>query len=95
MRAFFKTLALAVSLAPVAAAAERSTFTRDGTTYTYSVTQVRNARIIEGTGTDGNRYRLVVANGWVTGTSGAMSVRFRVRDVATTARSTTAETASR
>lgn len=95
MRTLFKTLALAVSLAPVVAAAEPSTITRDGTTYTYSVSQVGKARIIDGTGSDGSRYHLVVANGRVTGTSNAVPVRFSLRDVAKTGGSKTTETASR
>lgn len=95
MRTLSKTVALAVSLAPVVAAAAPSTFVRDGTTYTYSVSRVGTARIIDGTGSDGNRYHLIVDRGWVTGTSGPSPVRFRIRTVATTGRSATTETASR
>lgn len=62
--------------APAAIAGER-TFTHEGVTYTYSVTNKDKTQILEGTADDGGKFRLSVRNGWVDGYVNSTRVSFR------------------
>lgn len=72
-------LIAAAALLPLAVPAHASerAFTRDGVTYTYTVTPKGDATVIEGRATGGSRFHLVVRDGWVSGFSGTTRVSFR------------------
>ena len=72
-------VALAATAISPAFASEPVTFERDGVSYTYTVEQVGNRRIIEGEATPGEPFRLVVSGNWVTGEANGIPVSFRVK----------------
>lgn len=82
MKKFFAALAFAAVLLPatVSAAEPERRFTRDGTTYVYTVTPAAGGRqVIEGRRLPGNSaFRLVVRGARVSGVSGGYPVSFRV-----------------
>lgn len=63
---FAAAAAMLTFTAPAAFAAENS-FTYEGVTYTYSTTVEDGAKIIEGKGDSGAKFRMRVKNGWVDG----------------------------
>jgi hypothetical protein len=71
--------AAAAMLLTAPAAAEQ--FTHDGVTYNYSVTPVGAHRLITGKTPNGDRFRLLVKNGRVTGNVAGRPVAFRTREV--------------
>ncbi|WP_448661145.1 hypothetical protein ACG3SL_10970 [Sphingomonas sp. CJ20] len=75
-RLIFAAAAATLALATPALAAERS-FTHEGVTYTYTVTPKGDARVLEGTASQGGRFRFVVRDGWVSGFAGNARVSFR------------------
>jgi hypothetical protein len=75
-RIFLASAVAAIAFASPAAAAER-TFTHEGVTYHYNVTPKGDSRVLEGRASEGGRFRLVVRNGWVTGTVADSRVSFR------------------
>ena len=83
MKNTFFTAAL-LSLAVVSPAQSKEapkTFTYEGVSYSYTVTDLSdNRRIIEGRATPGSTFRLVVSNGRVVGSANGMPVSFRVKD---------------
>ena len=82
-----KTLLIAaatlfVSAVPAAAQdAESQSFTRDGVTYRYDVTQHDGYRVIEGRATPGTHFRLVVRGDRVTGRVNNRPVSFSTADM--------------
>lgn len=75
-KTFIAAAAAALTLAAPAFAAERS-FTRDGVTYNYTMTEQDGARVLEGHASQGGKFRLVVRNGWVKGDVAGNRVSFR------------------
>lgn len=63
-------------VAPAAIAGDR-TFTHEGVTYTYSVTNTDKVQVLEGKTSDGGEFRLSVKNGWVDGYVNSTRVSFR------------------
>ena len=81
---------ITASLFATAAAAQTSeprTFSRDGRTYSYTQTTLADGKtVIEGQElATAGRFRLVVANGRVSGTSNGRPVSFRAPAIATQA----------
>jgi len=78
----FATALLALSLtAPAIAKEAPSSFTHQGVTYKYTVTNISDTRrVIEGVATPGNTFRLVVSGGRVYGTSNGVPVSFSVEE---------------
>ncbi|MFZ5749150.1 MAG: hypothetical protein ACOY45_16010 [Pseudomonadota bacterium] len=68
-------LSLAIATPALAKDGERS-FTQDGVTYVYTVSQTETGRVLEGKASQGGRFRLTVENGWVRGTVGNRYVSF-------------------
>jgi hypothetical protein len=63
---------------------EATSFARDGVNYTYTVTNVdANTRILEGTASPGNPFRLVVSGNRVSGTANGIPVSFNVKEAKT------------
>jgi len=98
--AIMKTIAIATVLSAVffvvtPAAAETVTFVHDGTTYTYTIETKKGVRIISGQQKGGDRFRLVVNRGRVSGEVGSRPVSFRVKDAVTEAPARPLETAAR
>jgi len=77
------------------AAAGTATFVRDGVTYLYNVETKGDVRIITGQQKGGDRFRLVVKRGWVSGEVGPMPVSFRVKDAVSETPARAVETAAR
>jgi hypothetical protein len=75
-RNLFAAAAAVLAFASPALANERS-FTHEGVTYAYTVTPKGNARVLEGKNSNGDKFRLVVKNGWVTGYAADTRVSFR------------------
>jgi len=75
-RTFFAAAAAVFALASPAVAEERS-FTHEGVTYAYTVTPKGDARILEGKSSKGDKFRLVVKDGWVNGYAANTRVSFR------------------
>lgn len=73
---FAAAAAVATLAAPAAFADERS-FTRDGVTYTYTVTQKNDVQVLEGRADRGVAFRLTVKDGWVDGYVDRARVSFR------------------
>jgi hypothetical protein len=70
--------AAAASIAFAAPAlADERVFTRDGVTYSYTATPKGEAVVLEGSASNGGKFRLVVKNGWVDGYAGNARVSFR------------------
>jgi len=83
MKKFILAATLAAAgIAPAFASEAPATFTRDGVTYTYTVEQIGNRRVIEGQATPGAPFRLVVSRNQVTGQANGVPVSFRVKPVA-------------
>ena len=84
MRMLFISAAAAVlSIASPAFAEkpEAKSFTYDGTTYTYTVVDKGEAKIVSGAaGPVQTRFRLILANGRVSGYFGAYNVAFKADD---------------
>lgn len=78
----FATALLALAIvAPASAKDDASSFTHKGVTYKYKVTQISDTRrVIEGTATPGNTFRLVVSGNRVSGTANSMPVTFSVEE---------------
>jgi hypothetical protein len=93
----FVTAALlsASAFAAVPALAEPVTLVRDGATYQYTVAEKGDARIIAGKRQDGEKFRLVVRRGWVSGQVGGREVSFRVKEATPAAPGQAVETAAR
>lgn len=73
-------------VSPAVAKEEASSFTRDGVSYTYTVTNVdANTRILEGTASPGNPFRLVVSGSRVSGKANGIPVSFTVKETKTAA----------
>jgi hypothetical protein len=68
--------AAALTLASPALARER-VFTHEGVTYSYTSTVQDDAKVLEGRSSAGAPFRLVVRNGWVSGTVADSRVSFR------------------
>lgn len=80
---FISAAAAALSIASPALAEkpEVKSFTYDGTTYTYSVVEKGEAKIVNGAaGPFETRFRLIVANGRVSGYFGSYNVAFNAED---------------
>ena len=75
-RSFFAAAAALLAFTSPALANERS-FTHEGVTYAYTVTPKGDARVLEGKSSTGDKFRLVVKNGWVTGYAANTRVSFR------------------
>ncbi|HVJ01468.1 MAG TPA: hypothetical protein VM662_04750 [Sphingomonas sp.] len=75
-RSFFAAAAALLTFTTPALANERS-FTHEGVTYAYTSTLKDGARILEGKSSAGDRFRLVVRNGWVSGYAANTRVSFR------------------
>ncbi|MBO9624606.1 MAG: hypothetical protein J7500_18010 [Sphingomonas sp.] len=75
-RTFFAAAAAVLAFATPALAHERS-FTHEGVTYAYTATSKGDARILEGKTSTGDKFRLVVKDGWVTGYAADTRVSFR------------------
>jgi len=98
--ATMKTLATAAALSAAffvvtPATAEPVTLVRDGVSYIYTTQTKGDARIISGQQKGGDRFRLVVNRGRVSGEVGSRPVSFRVKDVITEAPVRAMETAAR
>lgn len=78
MTKFLFTAAAAVLTfaAPAAFAGDR-TFTHEGVTYTYNVTNADKVQVLEGKTSEGGEFRLSVKNGWVDGYVNDTRVSFR------------------
>jgi hypothetical protein len=75
----FLTLAILASIAATPAMAE--TFTRDGTTYNYTLKSLGQATLISGTIVDtGESFSLKVKSGRVVGQVGSRPVNFRAEE---------------
>ncbi|MBO9575698.1 MAG: hypothetical protein J7494_08185 [Sphingobium sp.] len=83
------TLALAVASPAFAKEAEKSSFTHEGVTYTYTKTQVGKSTVIEGYAQPGQKFHLVKNGNQVTGTANGIPVSFSMDEVAKTAKTTT------
>ena len=81
--------ALLTAVAAPAVAAERTSFTHDGVTYSYTQTKVGESTILRGRATTGADFRYVVRNGQVVGKSNGIPVSFRVSDAIDQTRETT------
>ena len=81
-RTFFAATLLSLAvISPVQAKETPQTFTYEGVTYSYTVTEQNDSRrVIEGRATPGSTFRLVVSNGRVFGNANGMPVSFRVKD---------------
>ena len=80
---FISAAAAAFSIASPALAEkpEVKSFTYDGTAYTYSVVEKGDTQVISGAASPSqSRFRLVVANGRVSGYFGAYDVAFKAED---------------
>ena len=76
LKRLFGATAAFLTLATPALAHERS-FTRDGVTYNYTVSDEGNARVLAGKASTGESFRLVLRNGWVSGYAASARVSFR------------------
>jgi hypothetical protein len=75
-RTLFAAAAAVLAFASPALAEERS-FSHEGVTYAYTVTPKGEARVLEGKSSKGDKFRLVVKNGWVNGYAANARVSFR------------------
>jgi hypothetical protein len=75
------TLVLAVASPALADEAQKSSFTHEGITYTYSQTKVGKATIIEGQAKPGQKFRFVKSGKQVTGTFNGSAVSFRTDEL--------------
>ncbi|WP_404333752.1 hypothetical protein AB2M62_11165 [Sphingomonas sp. MMS12-HWE2-04] len=76
-RLFLAAAAATLTFAAPALATER-TFTHEGVTYNYTVTQQGDVKVLEGTAAPtGEKFRLTVKNGWVSGYAANARVSFR------------------
>ena len=71
---------LAATVAAPAFAAEKTSFTHDGVTYSYTQEKVAGSTILKGTSDAGESFRYVIRNGRVTGDNNGVAVRFSVED---------------
>lgn len=88
MKKLYSVLALAAAFIPASLLAQTGEhrFTRDGTTYIYTVTPAQGGRqVIEGRRLpSGSAFRLVLSGRQVDGTSGGQPVSFRAPAAAST-----------
>lgn len=80
---FISAVAAALSIASPALAEkpEVKSFTHEGTAYTYSVVEKGDAQVISGAaGPSQTRFRLILANGRVSGYFGTYAVAFKAED---------------
>jgi hypothetical protein len=75
-KTLFAAAAALATLATPAFAHDRS-FTRDGVTYNYTVTDQDGSRVLAGKASSGETFRLVVRDGWVSGYAASTRVSFR------------------
>lgn len=82
-----KIVALAILTSAIAAPAlaETQSFTRDGQTYQYKVTQAGNVAIVNGVDQSGKAFTLRVRNGRVSGNYAGTAVAFAAPTVQTAA----------
>ncbi|MEP9360150.1 hypothetical protein [Sphingomonas sp. KR3-1] len=73
---FAAAAAVLTFTAPAAFAGDR-TFTHEGVTYTYTVTQKNGVQVLQGRTGNGGDFRLSVKNGWVDGYVNDTRVSFR------------------
>jgi hypothetical protein len=80
---FYAVALLSIFAAPAAIAKDApTTFTHQGVTYKYTVTEVgETKKIITGYASPGAPFSLVVSKGKVTGTANGMPISFKVSDV--------------
>ncbi|MCW2382076.1 MULTISPECIES: hypothetical protein [unclassified Sphingobium] len=80
--AFFAAALLSFAVVTPGHAKEaEKTFTHEGVSYSYTVTELGDSRrVIEGRATPGSTFRLTVAKGRVIGSANGMPVSFRVKD---------------
>jgi hypothetical protein len=69
-------LAAATISAPALAKDARKSFTKDGITYNYAVSEIPNAIIYHGRSTEGAEFHLVLRGNKVTGTANGIRVAF-------------------
>lgn len=82
IRTLIAAAALTLAASPALANENERSFTRDGITYTYTSTKVKDALVLEGTAEPmGGKFRFVVRDGKVTGYAGNAKVAFLVADV--------------
>lgn len=73
-------LLVAAAAAP-AVAKERTTFTHDGVTYSYTETKVGDSTtVLQGTSSEGADFRYIVRKGQVVGENNGVPARFSVAD---------------
>jgi hypothetical protein len=76
-----KTISIAIAAAAMITPALAETLVHNGKTYTYSVEQRGNIRLISGEDSDHRAFKLRVSNRWVDGTVDGSPVSFSTRDV--------------
>ena len=81
MRMLILTAAAALFLSGTAHAEQARSFTYDGQTYEYVVTQKGSTKVISGQRSDGTRFRFTVRGDRVRGTLGAEQVSFGLDEV--------------
>jgi hypothetical protein len=81
MRMLILTTAAALTLSGVAHAEDTRSFTHEGQTYDYVVTQKGAAKVIAGKRDDGTRFRFTVRGDRVRGTLGNQQVSFGLDEV--------------
>lgn len=78
--AAFALFSLAIT-SPAIAKSEKTSFTRDGVSYTYSQSKVGNSTVVRGVSTPGSSFYLVIRGNRVTGTADGVPVSFQLSDV--------------
>lgn len=76
-----KTLSILIAAAAITTPALAETMVHKGKTYTYSVEQRGNLRLISGEDSEHRPFSLRVSNRWVDGTVDGSPVSFSTRDV--------------
>ena len=76
-----KTISIAIAAAAMITPALAETLVHEGKTYTYSVEQRGNIRLISGEDSDHRAFKLRASTRWVDGTVDGSPVSFSTRDV--------------
>jgi hypothetical protein len=76
-----KRLSVLIAVASITTPAFAETFVHKGITYTYSVEQRGQIRLISGQDSENRRFTLRVSKKWVDGTVNGNAVSFSTRDV--------------
>jgi hypothetical protein len=79
--AMLKTISIAIAAAAMFTPALAETLVHEGKTYTYTVEQRGNLRLISGEDSDHRPFTLRVSKNWVNGTVDGSPVSFATRDV--------------